>query len=140
MCVLSHLFVSDSFQPHGLQPTRLLCPRGFSRQEYWSGLPGSPPGDLPNQKLNPGLLHCRQILYSLSLQGSPGVHSAEAETACGALTLCYHLLLCQSFRAYCTSHSGHTPGSTESAHRCLKHSPLPRRIQCTQAGMISQEG
>ena len=21
---------------------------GFSRQEYWSGLPGPPPGDLPN--------------------------------------------------------------------------------------------
>ena len=32
---------------------------GFSRQEYWSGLPCSPPGDLPN----PGLPHCRQILY-----------------------------------------------------------------------------
>ena len=39
---------SNSLQPHGLQPTRLLCPWGFSRQEYWSGLPCSPPGDLPN--------------------------------------------------------------------------------------------
>ena len=35
---------------------------GFSRQEYWSGLPFLSPGDLPN----PGLLHCRQILYQLS--------------------------------------------------------------------------
>ena len=26
----------------------LLCPWGFSRQEYWSGLPCPPPGDLPN--------------------------------------------------------------------------------------------
>ena len=25
---------------------------GFSRQEYWSGLPRPPPGDLPNQGLN----------------------------------------------------------------------------------------
>ena len=25
-----------------------LCPRGFFRQEYWSGLPCFPPGDLPN--------------------------------------------------------------------------------------------
>ena len=32
----------------------------FSRQEYWSGLPFSSPGDLPNQGSNPGLLHCRQ--------------------------------------------------------------------------------
>ena len=28
----------------------------FSRQEYWSGLPCSPPGDLPNQGLNPRLM------------------------------------------------------------------------------------
>ena len=31
---------------------------GFSRQEYWSGLPFPSPGDLPN----PGLPHCRQTL------------------------------------------------------------------------------
>ena len=29
---------------------------GFSRQEYWSGLPCSPPGDLPDLGSNPGLL------------------------------------------------------------------------------------
>ena len=32
---------------------------GFSRQEYWSGLPCSPPGDLPNPEIkyrSPGLL------------------------------------------------------------------------------------
>ena len=78
---------------------------GFSRQEYWSGLPFTSLGDLPNpgneprsptlqadslpaepqgqpvdtgvdslsflqqifpiQGLNPGLLHCRQLLYRL---------------------------------------------------------------------------
>ena len=26
---------------------------GFSRQEYWSGLPFSPPGDLPNPRIEP---------------------------------------------------------------------------------------
>ena len=36
---------------------------GFSRQEYWSGLPCPPPGDLPHQGSNPLLLHCRQILH-----------------------------------------------------------------------------
>ena len=35
---------------------------GFSRQEYWSGLPFPSPGDL----LDLGFLHCRQILYQLS--------------------------------------------------------------------------
>ena len=42
---------------------------GFSRQEYWSGLPFPSPGDLPN----PGLPHCRQILYQLSHKGSPRI-------------------------------------------------------------------
>ena len=31
--------VSNSLQPQGLYPARLLCPLGFSRQEYWSELP-----------------------------------------------------------------------------------------------------
>ena len=50
MCcaVLSCSVVSDSLRPCELQPVRLLCPWGFSRQEYWSGLPYLPPGDLPN--------------------------------------------------------------------------------------------
>ena len=60
---------------------------GFSRQEYWSGLPFLSPGDLPNPGIepgspalqtdalpseppekgsNPGLLHCRQSLDHLS--------------------------------------------------------------------------
>ena len=43
---------------------------GFSRQEYWSGLHGLLQGIFPTQGLNPGLLHCRWILYQLSYQGS----------------------------------------------------------------------
>ena len=46
----------------------------FSRQKYWSGLPFPSPGDLPTQGLNPSLLHCRQILYHLSHQGSLILH------------------------------------------------------------------
>ena len=56
--VLVISLVSNSLQPHRLQPARLLCPWRFSRQEYWSELPCSPLGDLPN----PGLLPCWQIL------------------------------------------------------------------------------
>ena len=36
---------------------------GFSRQEYWSGLPCPPPGDPPNPGTKLRLLHCKQILY-----------------------------------------------------------------------------
>ena len=42
----------------------------FPGQEYWSGLPFPSPGIVPTQGSNPALLHCRQILYCLSHQGS----------------------------------------------------------------------
>ena len=35
---------------------RLLCPWGFSRQEYWSGLSCPPPGDLPDPGIKPSSL------------------------------------------------------------------------------------
>ena len=53
MYMVSRSVVSDSLRPHGLQLARLLCPWGFSRQEYWSGLPCPPPGDLPNPGIEP---------------------------------------------------------------------------------------
>ena len=44
---------------------------GFSRQEYWNGLPFPSSGDLPK----PGIeLHGWQTLYCLSHYGSPKVH------------------------------------------------------------------
>ena len=36
---------------------------GFSRQEYWSGLPGPPPGDLPDPGIKP------EFLMSPALEG-----------------------------------------------------------------------
>ena len=44
---------------------------GFTRQEYWSGLPFPPPGVFLTQGSNLGLPPCRQIPYRLSHQGSP---------------------------------------------------------------------
>ena len=38
---------------HGLWFSRLLCPWGFSRQEYWSGLLCPPPGHLPDPGMEP---------------------------------------------------------------------------------------
>ena len=58
--------VSDSLQPHGHQAPPSM---GFSRQEYWTGLPFPFPGNFPTQGSNPGLPHCRQTLNRLSHQG-----------------------------------------------------------------------
>ena len=52
-CELSRSVVSNSLQPRGLQPARFLALWGFSRREYWSGLPFPPPGDLPDPGIEP---------------------------------------------------------------------------------------
>ena len=74
--ILSCSVVSDSLRPHGLQPTRFLCPRGFSRQEYWSGLPCLPPGGYPN----PGIISRSPALPGDSLSTEPpGKSSGQVE-------------------------------------------------------------
>ena len=52
--MLSHSVVSNSLWPHGWQPARLLCPWGFSRQEYWRRLPCPPRWDLPDPGIELG--------------------------------------------------------------------------------------
>ena len=46
----------------------------FSRQEYGVGSHCLLQGIFPTHGSNPGFLHCRQILYHLSHQGSPYIH------------------------------------------------------------------
>ena len=43
---------------------QVLPSMGFSRQEYWNGLPFPPPGVLPNQGSKPGLQHCRRFFIT----------------------------------------------------------------------------
>ena len=45
--------MSDSLRPFGLWPARLLCPQGFSRVGYWSGLQFPSWGDVPNSGIKP---------------------------------------------------------------------------------------
>ena len=54
--------VSDSLQPHGLQPARLLCPWDFPGKNTGVGCHSLLQGIFPIQGSNTGLLHCRQIL------------------------------------------------------------------------------
>ena len=60
--------VSDSLQPHGLQPTRLLCPWDFPGKNTRAGCHFLLQGIFPTQGLNLGLLYCRWILYQVSHQ------------------------------------------------------------------------
>ena len=53
-----------------LQPPRLLCPWDSPGQDTGVGSCSLLQGIFPTQEVNPGLPHCRQILYRLSHKGS----------------------------------------------------------------------
>ena len=72
MCVhaqsLSHTWLFVTLWPASCQAHLSM---GFSRQEYWSGLPGPPPGVFLTQGSKPCLLHLLHRQVSFLLLGSP---------------------------------------------------------------------
>ena len=66
--------------PHGLQPTRLLYPWSSPGKNIGVGSHVFLQEIFLTQGLNPGLLHCRQILYYLSHQGSPENQKKQKKT------------------------------------------------------------
>ena len=64
----SHSVVSDSLQPHGL-----YSPWNSPGQNTGVGSLSLLQGIFPTQGLNPGLPHCRWILYLLSHKGRPRI-------------------------------------------------------------------
>ena len=72
-CMSTCSVMSDSVPPldcSSMAPFSM----GFSRQEYWTGLPCPPPRDHPHPGIESAslcLLHCRWILCPVSHQESP---------------------------------------------------------------------
>ena len=65
--------VSDSLRPNGLYPARLLCPWDSPGKNTGVGCHALLQGIFLTQGSNPGLLHCRQILYTIGeAQGQHG--------------------------------------------------------------------
>ena len=73
-----------TLRPHGLVACQAPLSMGFSRQEYWSGLPFLPPGDFPKPRTEPGspVLQADQLSYKGSSQQPQGCWK-EKEKATG---------------------------------------------------------
>ena len=70
LCVCSvTLFMSDSAVPWTVACHAPLTE--FFKQEYWSGLPFPPPGDLPDPGIEPVSPELQEDSLPLSHQGSP---------------------------------------------------------------------
>ena len=59
---------------------------GFSRQEYWNGFPGPPPGDLPNPGMEPA------SLMSLAFAGGFFTTNNTWETPCVCVYVCIQMV------------------------------------------------
>ena len=70
--IFSHSVMSNSLRPRGLQPTRLLCSQNSPGKNIGVSCYFLLQAIFSAQRSNPGLLHCKQILYSLSHKGGPG--------------------------------------------------------------------
>ena len=71
---VSRLVMSNSLQPRGLWPDRLLCPWNCPGKNTEVGSHSLLQGIFLTRVSKSRLLHCRQILYFLSHQGSPQSH------------------------------------------------------------------
>ena len=63
--------VSDSFVTPWTVALHALLSIGFPKQEYWSGLPFSSPGDLPNPGIKPWSPALAGILFATKPPGKP---------------------------------------------------------------------
>ena len=81
-CAQSCLTLGDPMDCQApLRAARLLCPWGFSRQEYWNGLLLSPPGDLPNPGIKPRFPSLQVDFLSSEPPGRPrGNHKQNQKT------------------------------------------------------------
>ena len=76
----SQSVVSDSLQPHALEPTRLFCPWESPGKNTEVGCYARLQIFL-TQESNPSLLPYRQILYHLSYKGSPKYSTVKCSKA-----------------------------------------------------------
>ena len=70
---VSHSVVSNSLQIPWTVARQTPLFMGFSRQEYWSGLPFPSPGDLPDSGTKPGSPELQADSLPLESPGKPHI-------------------------------------------------------------------
>ena len=110
--------VSDSLRPHGL-----YTPWNSPGQNTGVGSLSLLQGIFPTQGLNPGLPHCRQILYQVSHKGSPYL----IETT-GYLPILGHACLKSPMRVTCMTFHEQEKEMGSINHNCtlLRRRRRPR--------------
>ena len=107
--VFSHSVLSDFLRPYGLQSPLSM---GLSRQEYQSGLPFPPPGDLPHPGIEPMSLRSPVLaggfFYLLVPPGKPNTSNPRSFRLIHIFTvLCFkNVSVTQNLDVICTDSQG----------------------------------
>ena len=88
----------DSFATPWTAACQAPLSMGFSRQEYWSGLPCPPPGDLPDPESSVSYISCigRQVLYHYRHLGSSKKPILFFQSAESGLVIDTQTCICKS--------------------------------------------
>ena len=81
----------------------------FPRPEYWSRYLSLLQGIFPTQGSNPGLPHCRWILYQLRHKGSPRISQKVQGIGVGSLSLLQHIFRPRSWLGSPALQAGSSP-------------------------------
>ena len=100
-CCLITSVVSDSFVTPWTIARHAPLSRQFPRQEYWSGLPFSSPGDLPHPRIDPGSPALADGFFTTEPPGKPTFYSNKVY-----LAIFSPLSVLQQGRKGCLSHPG----------------------------------
>ena len=97
VCMLSHISQVWLFATLWTMAHQAPSSMGFSRQEYWSGLPCPPPGDLPDPGIEPislCLLHWQAGFFlPLSPSGNPWNEHIAYNNCSSYFVLCLKIKL-----------------------------------------------
>ena len=104
MLLFSCSVLSDSFVTPWIVAHQAPLSTGFCRQEYWSGLPSPPPGDLPN----PGIKPRSPTLQADSLLSEPPWKLLKYTSTNFNLRLTKHLNKIKTIKEYITKDFQHS--------------------------------
>ena len=89
-----NLWLKCSVVSNSLQPARFLCPWIFPGKNTGMGCHCLLQGIFLTQGSNPGLLHCRQILYQLNHKGSQCENRINSKCVCVCMCVCVSVCVC----------------------------------------------
>ena len=122
--LFSPCIVSDFFVTPWTVALQAPLSMGLPRQEYWSGLPRTPAGDLPNSGMEPASPAWQAGSLPLSHLGTP-LYEDSSHIGLGTAGSSMISIICKDPISY----YGHIHSSWRRGHNSAHHRAKPERVR-----------